>query len=144
MDRYTGRDEGLEESRKGPMGNVARLGMGGFVKSNQGMGLHMCLAVLKEGQVIQEIPLVRPATVFGRAAGADMVLEHQSVSRQHAAVCYHSMTGKWVVIDLGSVHGTWVDGKPVSKVSPAELKVGGHVRFAASTRQTLTGGLRTW
>ena len=42
-------------------------------------------------------------------------MDHQSISRQHAAICYQRMTGKWMLLDLGSVHGTFYDGQPVSK-----------------------------
>lgn len=38
------------------------------------------------------------------------------------------------VIDLGSVHGTFVANERLSKDSPVELEVGQSLRFAASTR----------
>ena len=129
------------------------------------------LQVLKDGQVIQSIPLQQPATLFGRSSSftplsmpfkgrrdcfitqqgsregactlqsqapcftavasgshlqlhaircrspaADVVLDHPSLSRQHAAVCYNRLTGQWVILDLNSAHGTTADGRPVTKV----------------------------
>lgn len=56
-----------------------------------------------------------------RGAAADVVLEHQSISRQHAALCYNVDRGIWQVLDLGATHGTFVDGRPVVKVDPSSL-----------------------
>lgn len=51
-----------------------------------------------------------------RGQAADVILDHQSISRQHASICYHKMTAKWLVLDLNSVHGTTCDDKAVPKV----------------------------
>jgi pSer/pThr/pTyr-binding forkhead associated (FHA) protein len=45
-----------------------------------------------------------------------VVLEHASISRQHAALCYNLDRGVWQVLDLGTTHGTFVDSRPVVKV----------------------------
>jgi len=48
------------------------------------------LEVLKDGQVLDRINLDRRRHIFGRQFHAcDFVLDHQSVSRQHAAVVPH-------------------------------------------------------
>ena len=47
-----------------------------------------------------------------------MVLDHPSLSRQHAAVCFERAGQRWMLLDLNSAHGTFVDGRPVSKASP--------------------------
>ena len=47
------------------------------------------------------------------------MLDHASISRQHATVCYQLDGNKWLVTDQGSAHGTFVNGKQVLKV---ELK----------------------
>lgn len=44
-----------------------------------------------------------------------MVLDHPSISRMHAAICYEGLTGAWRVVDLDSAHGTFVDGRAVDK-----------------------------
>ena len=46
-----------------------------------------------------------------------MVLDHPSLSRQHAAVCYNRLSKEWVILDLDSAHGTRADGKPTPKVA---------------------------
>ncbi|XP_022716281.1 nuclear inhibitor of protein phosphatase 1-like isoform X1 [Durio zibethinus] len=92
------------------------------------------LKVLKEGQVLDHINLDRRRHIFGRQYHTcDFVLDHQSVSRQHAAVIPHK-NGSIYVIDLGSAHGTFVANERLMKDAPVELEVGQSLRFAASTR----------
>ncbi|EEF37371.1 protein phosphatase 1 regulatory inhibitor subunit PPP1R8 homolog [Ricinus communis] len=92
------------------------------------------LEVLKDGEVLDRINLDRRRHIFGRQAHAcDFVLDHQSVSRQHAAVIPHK-NGSIFVIDLGSAHGTFVANERLTKDAPVELEVGQSLRFAASTR----------
>lgn len=64
------------------------------------------------------MPCLQLATVFGRNdVLADVVLDHPSISRQHAAICFEAGTGRCLVIDLGSAHGTFLEGKQLQKVS---------------------------
>ncbi|XP_010252839.1 PREDICTED: nuclear inhibitor of protein phosphatase 1-like [Nelumbo nucifera] len=92
------------------------------------------LDVLKDGEVIGRINLDKRRHIFGRQFPmCDFVLDHQSVSRQHAAVVPHK-NGSIYVIDLGSAHGTFVANERLTKDSPVELEVGQSLRFAASTR----------
>ncbi|KAK6932885.1 Forkhead-associated (FHA) domain [Dillenia turbinata] len=92
------------------------------------------LEVLKDGEVIDCINLDKRRHIFGRQIQTcDFVLDHQSVSRQHAAVIPHK-NGSIYVIDLGSAHGTFVANERLTKDTPVELEVGQSLRFAASTR----------
>lgn len=92
------------------------------------------LEVLKDGEVIDRVNLDKKRHIFGRQVPAcDFVLDHQSVSRQHAAVIPHK-NGSIYVIDLGSVHGTFVANERLTKDNPVELEIGQSLRFAASTR----------
>eukprot|EP00884_Botryococcus_braunii_P006625 jgi/Botrbrau1/15964/Bobra.0294s0002.1 len=200
MDRWSDRDTvGEDAAPKGPAGNVAKFGMGGFVRSGAEMGTSEAkvsgkieivtsrreqkkeqarkqmpppppppgalggslrggppgglgpstfppppwagvpppgyhLEVTKEGQIVQELPLELAAHVFGRGAAAHVVLEHASISRQHAALCYNVDRDVWQVLDLGATHGTFVDSRPVVRGGSADLRVGHEVRFGASTR----------
>lgn len=72
---------------------------------------------------------------MGWSANADVVLDHASVSRQHAILCYQTDSNKWVIVDQGSAHGTSVNGRSVVKGIPAQVGLGGKVLFGASTRQ---------
>ncbi|OWM85660.1 protein phosphatase 1 regulatory inhibitor subunit PPP1R8 homolog [Punica granatum] len=92
------------------------------------------LEVLKDGEVLDRIYLDKRRQIFGRQFHTcDFVLDHQSVSRQHAAVVPHK-NGSVYVIDLGSAHGTFVANERLTKDTPVELEVGQSLRFAASTR----------
>ncbi|KAH7684184.1 nuclear inhibitor of protein phosphatase 1 protein [Dioscorea alata] len=92
------------------------------------------LEVLKDGEVLDRINLDKRRHIFGRQmVTCDFVLDHQSVSRQHAAVVPHK-NGSVYVIDLGSVHGTFVANERLTKDNPLELEVGQSLKFAASTR----------
>ncbi|EFJ42553.1 hypothetical protein VOLCADRAFT_121513 [Volvox carteri f. nagariensis] len=78
------------------------------------------LLVYKDGQVIQEAPLAKIVTVFGRVdALADVVLDHPSISRQHATAAFHGARGTWLVTDMGSTHGTFVGGRQLAKAEDA-------------------------
>ncbi|KAK0596957.1 hypothetical protein LWI29_020514 [Acer saccharum] len=92
------------------------------------------LEVLKDGELLDRISLDRRRHIFGRQfQTCDFVLDHQSVSRQHAVVIPHK-NGSIFVIDLGSAHGTFVANERLTKDTPVELEVGQSLRFAASTR----------
>ncbi|XP_068641898.1 protein phosphatase 1 regulatory inhibitor subunit PPP1R8 homolog [Aristolochia californica] len=92
------------------------------------------LEVLKDGEVLDQIQLDKRRHIFGRQFPmCDFVLDHQSVSRQHAAVVPHK-NGSIFVIDLGSAHGTFAANERLTKDYPVELEVGQSLRFAASTR----------
>ncbi|CAI7891462.1 unnamed protein product [Closterium sp. NIES-53] len=92
------------------------------------------LEVLKDGVSAGSIPLDKKRALFGRqTTTCDYVLEHPSLSRQHAAVV-HRKNGSVFVIDLGSVHGTYVSNERLLKDIPVEIEPGQSLRFAASTR----------
>lgn len=57
--------------------------------------------------------------LIGRDYSCDLVLEHPTVSRQHARAFFRD--GKWIVQDLGSTNGTVVNGVSVGR---CELRPG--------------------
>lgn len=62
----------------------------------------------------------------------DIVMNHESISRKHAEVSRQGMF--MFLTDLGSAHGTSVDGQKLAKSSPVRLNRGANIRFGASTR----------
>jgi pSer/pThr/pTyr-binding forkhead associated (FHA) protein len=54
-------------------------------------------------------------TRLGRALDNDVVLDHNSISRHHASIAQQN--GTFLVKDLGSQNGTYVDGKRVQEVT---------------------------
>ena len=75
------------------------------------------LVIERPGQEQQvfELPQDRPVYV-GRAESNDLVLRETSVSRRHAMLS-PSLEGSWMVRDLGSANGIFLNGKNV-KESP--------------------------
>jgi pSer/pThr/pTyr-binding forkhead associated (FHA) protein len=93
------------------------------------------LQITKDGVALGSIPLHREVTVLGRNSGmAHIVLEHQSVSRRHAAIA-HGESGGVFVIDLGSVHGTFIrrTGRIAAKQA-VQLQEGDSLKFGDSSR----------
>ncbi|WP_428265268.1 diguanylate cyclase [Haliangium sp.] len=73
----------------------------------------------------KRFPLPRDEVVLGRGADCDIQVDYDSVSRRHARV-YRGSEG-WMVEDLGSTNGSYVNDIPVSR-SPLQdanfLKIG--------------------
>jgi hypothetical protein len=73
---------------------------------------------------------------LGRAADNDVVIANQRVSRYHAQLRW--VESSWLVYDLDSTNGTWVDGQRVFPSQPrvfgsgAELRLGDHDLRAAA------------
>ncbi|KAM3575852.1 hypothetical protein VYU27_002192 [Nannochloropsis oceanica] len=76
----------------------------------------------------------KAALIFGRNPDStDVLLEHPSISRRHAAVL-HDGKGGLFLYDFGSTHGTFLDGNKVDGRTPTELQEGSRVKFAESSR----------
>eukprot|EP01018_Ginkgo_biloba_P003564 Gb_16893 [translate_table: standard] len=127
-------------------------------------GVHE-LEVVKDGKVVDRILLDQRRIIFGSQNGmADYVLDHPSVSCQHAALVRHdngrtskvgqrlvvfSMRfGFWLpgvtdcsspsdvyVIDLGSAQGTFIDNKRLKNDSIVKFEPGQSLCLAASSRR---------
>lgn len=77
-----------------------------------------------------------PFTV-GRMPGSDLLLEHAYVSRKHAEIVYEN--GHFIIVDQGSRHGTFVNGK---KVDRQKLEVNDAVHFGSIEGPLLRFGVR--
>jgi hypothetical protein len=62
--------------------------------------------------------------VIGRSSGCQLVLADDTVSRRHAELYVED--GRWLLRDLGSANGTWVNGR---RVVAAEVRAGDEVHF---------------
>ena len=58
--------------------------------------------------------------IIGRSKTTDVYLSYPSVSRQHAAIC-RGRDESWMVYDLGSKGGTFVNGEAVTGSAPVKL-----------------------
>ncbi len=61
------------------------------------------------------VPLVAEV-VLGRHPACEVHLEDDSVSRRHAAL--RRRDGTWMLVELGSTNGTWVNGRRVTARTP--------------------------
>jgi hypothetical protein len=55
--------------------------------------------------------------VLGRSSGCQLVFADDTVSRRHAEL--RMVDGRWILRDLGSANGTWVNGRRVVEVEVA-------------------------
>ncbi|MEZ4401011.1 MAG: FHA domain-containing protein [Kofleriaceae bacterium] len=95
------------------------------------VGGHGRLVVLSSNFAGRDFPLAKPETVIGRTEDNDVVINHRSISRNHAKVVREPDTGRYTIMDLQSSNGVRVNGEDYGKV---ELRRGdtvdlGHVRF---------------
>jgi|JI10StandDraft_1071094.scaffolds.fasta_scaffold20600_7 pSer/pThr/pTyr-binding forkhead associated (FHA) protein len=89
------------------------------------------LVVLSSNFAGREFPLTKTEMVIGRTDDNDVVINHRSISRNHAKVVREPSTGRYTIMDLQSSNGVRVNGEDYGKV---ELRRGdtvdlGHVRF---------------
>jgi pSer/pThr/pTyr-binding forkhead associated (FHA) protein len=72
-----------------------------------------------------KLALEKETVTFGRGSGNDHVLTDVSISRRHARL--QRLPNGWLLIDLGSSNGTWVNGDKV--VVPYLLQDGDQILF---------------
>ncbi len=82
------------------------------------------LSVVSGTDVGQRFPL-QPSNRIGRAADNDIVLRDGQVSRYHAVISYSEQG--YVVADLGSANGTWINGARITRPTP--LRPGDSLRM---------------
>ena len=89
------------------------------------------LVVLSSNFAGKEFELSRPQMIIGRTDENDIVINHRSISRNHAKLVRETDTGRYTISDLQSSNGVRVNGQDYGKV---ELRRGdvvdlGHVRL---------------
>ena len=85
--------------------------------------------VLVEERAGKEYTFTKDLVVFGRDANdCDIAFDsaqHPMVSRKHAEIRFHA--GVWLLIDLGSSYGTYLNGQRIAQPTP--IAVGNGVQF---------------
>ena len=66
-------------------------------------------------------------TLVGRLEGATLAVNHASISRRHAEISF--VNGKYVLRDLGSTNGTFVNGRRIKPKSDHVLKSNDRLHF---------------
>jgi pSer/pThr/pTyr-binding forkhead associated (FHA) protein len=72
--------------------------------------------------------LIGDVTTIGRAPSNDIVIDHPTVSAQHASLTKRA--SRYRLKDLGSMNGTQINGV---SITDAELKDGAEIRFGYVT-----------
>jgi pSer/pThr/pTyr-binding forkhead associated (FHA) protein len=76
-----------------------------------------------------ELDLPATGLTIGRSSGAGLQIKDDYTSNNHAKVV--RWRDQWMVQDLGSTNGTYVDGKRISEATP--VQVGSAVRIGTTT-----------
>jgi pSer/pThr/pTyr-binding forkhead associated (FHA) protein len=89
------------------------------------------LVILSSNFAGQDFELTKPQMIIGRTDDNDVVVNHRSISRNHAKIVREADTGRYTISDLASSNGVRVNGEEYGKV---ELRRGdtidlGHVRM---------------
>ncbi|KAL7246960.1 hypothetical protein ACSBR2_001969 [Camellia fascicularis] len=86
---------------------------------------------LKNSDQVQEF---EETLLVGRHPDCNITLEHPSISRFHLRIHSKPSSHELSVIDLSSVHATWVLGKKIEPGIRVELNEGDAVRLGSSSR----------
>src|SRR5918994_1795000 len=85
--------------------------------------------VLVEERAGKEYTFAKDLVVFGRDANeCDIAFDsaqHPMVSRKHAEIRFHA--GTWLIVDLGSSYGTFLNGQKLTQ--PMPIAVGSGLQF---------------
>ncbi|XP_023523475.1 FHA domain-containing protein PS1 isoform X1 [Cucurbita pepo subsp. pepo] len=98
--------------------------------------------VLKNGAILKNLFLVNNVTdreneetiVLGRHPDCNIMLTHPSISRFHLQIHLNPSSHKVFVVDLSSVHGTWVSGKRIEAGARVEMREGDTLSVGGSSR----------
>jgi pSer/pThr/pTyr-binding forkhead associated (FHA) protein len=67
--------------------------------------------------------------VIGRSEASDLMLHDRFLSRRHTRL--YQEGGVWMIEDLGSRNGTWINGAKVE--GPTAIRNGDHIRISATS-----------
>jgi pSer/pThr/pTyr-binding forkhead associated (FHA) protein len=88
--------------------------------------------VVIEGPLLGTIvPLGNVQITIGRAPDSTLIIDDDYASSRHARI--YPSEGSWVVEDLGSTNGTWIDRTRIT--TPTVLPVGAPLRVGRTTLQ---------
>jgi len=87
----------------------------------------MRLILRKDGKTVKEFRFTKGPIYIGRHVHSQVFLPDRDVSRQHAAI-FTTRQGNWVVEDLDSANGTYLNGK---RIHQEQLKGGDGLRIGS-------------
>jgi FHA domain len=93
------------------------------------------LLVVEGHQLGRRILVDQPELIVGRDEECDLVIPERQVSRQHARIAVEG--DRYILTDLGSKNGTFVNGQPVAE--PYPLQDGDEVQIAFCCKLAFVG-----
>ncbi|XP_071515189.1 kanadaptin [Panulirus ornatus] len=101
--------------------------------------------VIKNGTIVDVIPLNKPFLVVGRLAQCDIIMEHPSLSRFHCVIQYclegsEAYPQGFYAYDLCSSHGSFHNKHLMKPRTYYHLRVGHILKFGGSTRMLILQG----
>jgi FHA domain len=98
---------------------------GSTVLIQRGPKMKVLGMLVDKKQTSRRFDIGKPAVTIGRAPGNDLIVDHPTVSRQHATIKLEGEAFR--LFDLGSANGTFVNDQRVR--DPIALEDGMTVRF---------------
>lgn len=96
------------------------------------------MLVVLEGEAAGQRWLIQEDQVLvGRGPDCDIILPERRISRHHARI-ERTADGHYLLHDLGSKNGTWVNGEEVGE-APRLLQDGDEIQFALCVKMTFVG-----
>ena len=95
----------------------------------------------QNGQILKEVFLSQAATTIGRLPDNSVQIDNLAVSGHHAKIAWE--TDHYVVEDLGSLNGTYVNNERVGKATrlrERRAKVSGDGAAASAKKAAATSG----
>ncbi|HYK82700.1 MAG TPA: FHA domain-containing protein [Gemmatimonadales bacterium] len=120
-----GADQRLQHTLHGVSTAGAQAPQGGAVGQREPAGAFASFLVRSGALKGQRLAVKTPHANIGRADYNDLVIPDPSVSTSHAKL--QRREGVWVLVDLESTNGTFIDGEPIKGDAP--LAPGASVRF---------------
>lgn len=96
---------------------------------------------MKDSVLVESVHLTSVLYQLGRQpppcsndSTSSLILEHPSLSRLHAVLAYNSAEQCWLLKDMRSTHGTFVNQHPCKEDDFVKVDEGDILQFGHSTR----------
>ncbi|OIP40158.1 MAG: GGDEF domain-containing protein [Deltaproteobacteria bacterium CG2_30_63_29] len=104
------------------------------IPTSQPTGGDACMVVIAGADLGKKYPLSRSSTLIGRSPKTDIMLDGDSISRNHAMIVNEG--ARIIVRDLGSTNGTYVNDVPIKEI---ELRDADQVKIGRTIFKFLSG-----